>query len=68
MHASLVETLTKFEVQVIYGIAFTFARAFNPIMVFHSVAVVGALIIVIALVLAIHRSWANYRDKKRHGG
>jgi hypothetical protein len=51
-----------------YGIAFTFARAFNPIMVFHSVAVAGALIIGIALVLAIHRAWANYRDKKRHGG
>jgi hypothetical protein len=51
-----------------YGIAFTFARAFNPIMVFHSVAVVGVLIIGIALALAIHRCWANYRDKKRHGG
>jgi hypothetical protein len=26
------------------------------------------LIIGIALALAIHRCWANYRDKKRHGG
>ena len=51
-----------------YGIAFAFARAFNPIMVFHTVAVVGVLIIGIALVLAIHRCWTKYRDKKRHGG
>ena len=37
-------------------------------MIFHSVVVVGVLIIGIALILAIHRCWANYRDKKRHGG
>ena len=51
-----------------YGIAFTFARVFNRIMVFHSVAVAGGLIVAIALALAIHRCWANYRDKKQHGG
>jgi hypothetical protein len=49
-HASLVEAPShQVRSSGSYGIAFTFARAINPIMVFHSVAVAGGLIVAIAL-------------------
>jgi len=67
-HAFLVEPRhTKFEAQVLTVLHSPLSESFNPDMVFHSVAVAGGLIVAIALALAVHRCWANYRDKKRHG-
>jgi hypothetical protein len=43
-------------------------KTLNASMVFHTVAVAGGLIVAIVLALAIHRCWANYREKKQHGG